>query len=166
MKLLCRLGPGAILFCGLLLAPDSLARLPGPYHAQAFIVSIDYAASVLVVAGPPRKKFILGRIVRPTTFRWTQETVFTKDGRSVNAAALAPGEKAWLYYQYSSRKQPPNLVKVLWSGTNRPRRYRSRAWVGTTLCTLCLTVREVFCGGLDAPPKYCKNSVPNPIRCN
>jgi len=105
--------------CALLIAGASAwARLPIPYEQRGAVASVDENAHLIVLAAPPKPKFRLGKIVKPTVFVWTQDTKFIRNGQPADAAGLALGENVHLYYRYPGTKQPPVLVKVLWPDRN------------------------------------------------
>jgi len=101
-------------FCG-----QGWARLPGPYEQEGRVESVDCETHTIVLAASPRK-FRLGRIVKATTFVWMETTQFFKDGRQACALGLLPGARVRLYYRYSTSKQPPFVLKVVW-GNERKR---------------------------------------------
>src|SRR2546426_6330131 len=115
-----RLNRFVVAGCALLLGSASAwARLPGPYEHRGTIQSIDYHAQLIVLAAPPRPKFRIGKIVKPTTFVWTENTEFIKNGRPDDGAAMFPGARVHLYYRYSKTKLSPVLLKVLWTDKNK-----------------------------------------------
>jgi len=99
-------------------AAESWARLPVPYKHEGAIASIDREACVVVLAGSPKPKFRLGKIIKPTTFAWTENTQFIKNGQPADVTTLASGAQARLHYWYPPRNGTPFLVKVVWENGN------------------------------------------------
>ena len=88
-------------------------RLPAPYEEHGTIRSVDKVRQIIVLDRPPRK-LLIGKAVKPAEYVWTEETQFLKDGQLTNATPLLPGERASVWYRYSTNGQPPWLVKVSW----------------------------------------------------
>lgn len=102
-------------------AAESWARLPVPYKHEGAITSIDREARVIVLAEPPKPKFRIGKIVKPTTFVWTENTQFIKNGQLTNATALSTSVPARLRYWYPPKKGRPFLVKIVWENDPKAR---------------------------------------------
>lgn len=91
-------------FALFLASSPAWARLPVPYKHQGAIASIDREARVIVLAEPPKPKFRLGKIIKPTTFVWTENTQFIKSGQPASASALSSGVPARLHYWYPPKR--------------------------------------------------------------
>lgn len=92
------------------------ARLPRPYQHQGIVALIESDARMIVLAKPPKPKFRLGKIIKPTTFVWNDRTQFIKSGQPADATALAPGSQMRLEYYYPPKKGRPVLVQIVWEG--------------------------------------------------
>lgn len=100
--------------CAFILAGSTAwARPPVPYKHQGTAASVDRGARMIVPTEPARHRFRLGKIVKPTTFAWTDSTHFIKNGQPADAGALASGAQVRLQYWYPPKKKPPCLVKVV-----------------------------------------------------
>jgi hypothetical protein len=100
-------------FACVFLYSTAWARLPNPYQQTGVIASIDCNACTLALVRPPKPRFTFWRTPKPTSFTWTADTRFIKNGKPAPASELRPGEQVRLYYYYSSRKKPPYLLKVV-----------------------------------------------------
>ena len=105
--------------CSLVVAGASAsARLAVPHGQSGVIQSIDRQHQLIVLDMPPKPKFRIGKITKPSTFVWTENTKFIKNGEPADATGLFPGDRVRLYYRYSKRTQPPFLLKVVSSTAN------------------------------------------------
>ena len=106
--------------CALLIVTsEAWARLNVPRQHRGVVASIDKDASKIVLAEPKKSKFQLGRIIKPNTFTWSEETEFIKNGQPATPAALSEGTPAEVHYWYQTKGKPV-LVKVVWqNGTGQ-----------------------------------------------
>lgn len=109
---------GASILC--LAGSTAWARLPRPYQHEGVVASVDSDSRVIALVQPPKPKFRLGKIVKPTTFVWNENTHFIKNGQPVAASALSSGAHARLHYWYPPKNGRPFLVKVLLENGSEP----------------------------------------------
>ncbi len=106
-----------VLFCLLgmiiLFGLASPARVPSTHEHEGTISSLDFQSNILVLAAPPKPRLHFGGTIKPFQFFWNGETLFLNGTNHVHATAFKPGDVVRLFYRYSSRKEPPLLLKVI-----------------------------------------------------
>lgn len=78
---------------------------------------VDGNTRTLALVTQPKSKFRLGKIIKPTTFVWNDQTKFIKDGREMNPADLTTNSPAQLEYFYPRGKGRPVLLKVVFGSS-------------------------------------------------